>query len=119
MKPSNFLNGEKDLLVRFLLLMLPGLAFVAPAVAQTQRNNQSVGAVYIDARPCTFFQLQGVSEADTATPGPWFSVPATNPNYQIIVSALFTAKATQARVSVHTDGTLSCGHSTANVVALE
>lgn len=41
----------------------------APAVASTSRVNQAVADIQVDFRPCLFFNLSGVSEADPAVPG--------------------------------------------------
>ena len=64
-------------------------------------------------RPCTLFQLVGVSEADPVKPGsPWFVLESTAPEYRVMVATLLAAKASGKNVQVTTTGTISspCGH---------
>lgn len=90
------------------------------AKAQSHRDGQLIGVTQTDARPCTFFMLQGVTEADPTTPGqPWFAIPASNPNYQVMVSVLLAAKTAHAPISVYTDGTISCGYATASMLGMD
>ena len=97
---------------------LAGVAAL-PALAATSRNNQHVGVTQVDVRPCFFFQLQGVSEADPVNPGSiWFALPTSNPNYQILASTLLSAKLTNQPINVQTDGSTSCGYATAATLGL-
>src|SRR5688572_24218299 len=59
-----------------------------------------------DTRPCIFFRLSGVPEADPATPGQsWFAVPKSHSGYKEIVATLMIARSTQAPIhSVTTTG---------------
>ena len=65
-----------------------------------------------DTRPCTFFQLKGVNQADPITPSNgWFSVPLdTNGRHDVIVSMLLTAFTTTKPINVATTGSKQCGH---------
>ena len=59
-------------------------------------------------RPCTLFQLNGVSQADPVSPGnPWFAIPNTAPEYKEMIAALLLAKAADRPVIVITTGTYS------------
>jgi hypothetical protein len=62
-------------------------------------------------RPCTLFQLVGVTQADPAAPYVWFAVPDTLPDYSALVAGLFLAKATGSGIDVSTTGAVSttCG----------
>ncbi|MEG3126133.1 hypothetical protein [Sphingomonas sp. GB1N7] len=92
---------------------------VAPASANTYRSNQHVNWTQIDSRPCLFFNLRGVSEADPVLPGEeWFAVPTSNPNYTTFASIILSAKLSNQPVSISTDGTISCGYATAVAISL-
>lgn len=97
---------------------LAGVAAL-PASAGTNRGNQHVAVTQIDVRPCLFFQLQGVSEADPVVPSaPWFAISTSNPNYQTLASKLLSAKLSNQPLNVQTDGSTSCGYATAAVLGL-
>jgi hypothetical protein len=60
-----------------------------------------------DWRPCAFFSLQGVSDADPGLQlggNPWFAVPKTHEGYKEIVATVLLASATGRRISVNTTG---------------
>jgi len=65
------------------------------------------------ARPCLFFRLAGVLEADPTSPNPttwWFAIPTEamgnvpSLKYQEISRMIYQAKATGATISVRTTG---------------
>lgn len=46
-----------------------------------------------DSRPCVFFLLNGVAEADPVMPGnPWFGLPKSHPGYKEILTLLLIAR---------------------------
>lgn len=100
-------------------VVLLALASIPPAIADSHIGKQ-VSAIHSpDSRPCTFFKLNGVTDADSATPGnPWFAVPQTHLGYDEILSMLITAYTTQTQMSVVTSG-LSCGHASVSYVIYE
>jgi len=64
-----------------------------------------------DSRPCLFFQVSGVNEADPIVPGnPWFSVPQTHTGYKEIVATLLVARINGQSITVGTNGDVVCGH---------
>lgn len=82
-------------------------------------SGKQVGEVHVDNRPCIFFQLKGVGEADPVTPAiPWFALPTGDANYQTYVSLILSAKISGQPVFVSTDGTTSCGHATITIAGL-
>lgn len=76
--------------------------------------DKTISLLAMDARPCTFFTLNGVAEADSTLPasGPWFALPKTNANYRELNAMLLSAKLSCKAITVKTNGTLSCGHAT-------
>ena len=74
-----------------------------------------------DGRPCTFFILDGVSPADTATPNtPWMVIRQSSVGYKENLAILMSAKLTNRPVNVSTSGNVvaECGHVEATVVEL-
>ena len=72
-------------------------------------------------RPCTLFQLVGVSQADPVLPGsPWFSIPQTAQGYKEMVATLLAAKLAARNIDVITTGTVpsACGHPGISVILL-
>lgn len=62
-----------------------------------------------DPRPCTFFQLGGVTVADpAATSSAWFAVPQSHVAHDQLVAFLLTAKAMGNTVLVLTTGAAAC-----------
>lgn len=89
-----------------LLLYFPGVCFCADHTSNEIETIQSA-----DSRPCSFFRLKGVTEADSVVPNnPWFAVPITHHDYNVIASILLTAYTTGALVGVTTTGGIQCGH---------
>lgn len=60
-----------------------------------------------DNRPCLFFQLEGVGEADPVKlNGPWVAVPVTHYGYDTIVAIMQSAHMGELPVSVSTTETI-------------
>lgn len=94
-------------IVKAFLVAAALLAGSAPATAETTHATKRVIALHMDDyRPCAFFRLEGVGEADPVKPGaPWFAVPRTHPAFNEIFALLLTAKATNLPVTISTAGT--------------
>lgn len=59
-----------------------------------------------DERPCYFFTLKNVSEADpTIAKSPWFAIAKSHKGYKEVVSTIITAFALKKQVTVGTTGT--------------
>lgn len=75
--------------------------------------NRAVGYLSAgDARPCAFFQLEGVNEAVPAVQSsPWFVLPNAHPHFKEAFALLTVAKLTGRLVTVTTTGGVHpCGH---------
>ena len=79
---------------------------------------KTVAEVLADSRPCIFFWLNGVSQSDATVNGAWFAIPRSAPNADFLISALLSAKLTGKPVNISTDGTMSCGWTTATQLTL-
>jgi len=85
--------------------------FPVIGVAATHTNKEVAVFHSPDSRPCTFFTLTGVAEADPVVAGnPWFSIPQTHIGYKEIISVLLAARTVGKTVTVGTAGTMACGH---------
>ena len=103
----------------FPAVILALTAFIAGPAQAASHTNQQIGQVLIDGRPCLFFILKNVPQADPAVPGQlWFALPTTNANYQSFASILLSAKVSGQPVNVQTDGTIACGYATVSTVGL-
>lgn len=61
--------------------------------------------------PCTYFQLNGVGEADPVVANsPYFAVSQTHVGYKEIISILLVARTTGKVLTVVTTGGVACGH---------
>lgn len=68
---------------------------------------------------CSFFQLEGVSEADPAVPGnAWFALPQDHPGYDELVAMIISAQAGDGKVDVFTDGNIACDHARIRMIRL-
>jgi len=77
---------------------------VAMATGQT-RDSTVHGLVPPDSRPCAFFTLDGVAEADPVSPGnPWFALPQSAAGYKEAYSLLLAAALSGKTVRVFTTG---------------
>ena len=120
------INGESRMnqtcRKRFAALAVTAAVLASPLTAWPASDaNKSVTIVQSpDNRECIFFQLEGVSVADPATPGTaWFSVSQSHAGYKEIVAALMMARATGAPLqNVTTTGSVACGHAEVSSVAI-
>lgn len=97
----------------FRLWRLAALLLLSPPAFGADFINRTVGYLSAgDARPCAFFQLEGVSEAVPAVPGsPWFVLPNAHPHFKEAFALLTVAKLTGRLVTVTTTGGVHpCGH---------
>lgn len=80
------------------------MIFASPVFAVGQLDKQ-LQFVIADTRPCVFFTLNGVQQADPINPNqPWFALPTSHPMFQQILAMLLTAKSSQAHIDVYTTG---------------
>ncbi|GAA6166899.1 hypothetical protein NBRC116591_07090 [Sessilibacter corallicola] len=98
------------MVLRTMLITLI-ILFANTAQALGSNLNKSVTIIHSpDHRPCTFFQLEGVTEASPAVPNePWFSVNINHDGHEVIVSILLTALTSGKKVDVITTGDVDCG----------
>lgn len=98
----------------FLILLL---IFVPLAKAVTHQDKTiEITQTPDSARPCVFFKLSGVSEADPVNANnPWFSIPVEEKEQ---ISFLLAARMANKTVTVYTTGQLACGHAEVNLFQL-
>ena len=104
-----------------LFLIVPVLVGAAgPGNATTTHERKTVLVFHSpDTRPCSFFRLEGVAEADPVVPGRWwFAIPQDHIGYDEIVAMMIAAHTTGRPVDVVTDGTVVCGHARVGLVRL-
>jgi hypothetical protein len=96
----------KETIVLAVLVLFSYGAFSA------EHGGKSVQTVVSpDERPCTFFALEGVAEADPIKPNDsWFAVPLDHNGHDVIVSLLLAAYTAGKPVSVVATGTRSCNY---------
>jgi hypothetical protein len=103
-------------------VLIGSLAVAASAATAADFVNKTVGNIRgPDGRPCTFFTLEGVSEADPGTPGtPWFALRQASPGYEENLAILISAKLTGRPIQVTTAGVVAggCNHVEAYVIIL-
>ncbi len=85
------------------------LSGVGPALAVNYEGKRPISVFTDGSRPCTFFRLEGVNQADPAQPGEWFAIPRSHPAYAENFAALLTAKVSKLLINVSTNGTNQCG----------
>jgi hypothetical protein len=108
--------GKVVVRIKTILLLL---AVLASPVQAGDWSSKAITAYFLDTRPCTFFALSGVAQADPVLPGsPYFALAKTHPNYAELYATLLTAKASQHLVDVSTSGQLACGHADVSRVIL-
>lgn len=100
-------------IVKTLVALAATMTLTAPANA-VDHTAKRVLDLHVDAtRPCAFFRLEGVAEADPVTPGSmWFAVPRAHAGYTELFAMLLTAKAANLPVTIKTNGTSSTACST-------
>ena len=105
--------------VHHLCAVVTILMSASSATAGTLHSNKIVNQVQIDGRPCLFFTLQGVAQADPVHPSAaHFAVSTDHPNYATMVSILLSAKMGRASVTVSTTGSLACSHPAVDGIAV-
>ena len=99
------------------LALAPSLGFAT--VDWPNKNVGRLSAAY-DGADCTYFTLQGVSEADPVTPGDaTFAIPRTQFGARDGYAMLLAAKISGRTVRVITRGTLSCGYASVAEILME
>lgn len=95
------------------------LAQSGGAVAARHDNKHAVDIHEDAGRPCMFFRLNGVTQADPAVSATeWFALPRDHLAYGELVAMLFTAKAARLPISVQTTGAVACGHMAVDFILL-
>jgi len=106
-----------------ILITVAILLFGYSAIASAEgiHTKKQVDDISVDHRPCLFFKLVGVAEADPVVAGQWwFTVPRTHTAYREILNLLVTARVATLPVSVTTTGNIVCdGHAEVSQVRLE
>lgn len=93
-----------------VILIVSAMALTPTAQASTTAwSGYLVGRIFApDDRPCLFFELSGVPQADPLVPGnSWMAVPQSQDGYQEIYALLLWAKATGTPISAVTSGQLA------------
>ena len=94
------------------------LSFNVHAVSHINKDIEVIQSP--DSRPCVFFKLVGVSEADPVKSGnAWFSIPLSHVGIDQFYSMLLTAKTASNKIDVITTGTLECGHASVQSIQLK
>jgi hypothetical protein len=114
--PMNALQPLRTAAVMFALFGATFAAYSAPGWF----GSKQVGQLHAgDGRPCIFFTLEGVGEADVVTPGsPWFALQKSHLTFKENYAVLLVAKAAKLPIHVATSGVLvsECGHVGVSVV---
>lgn len=98
-------------MMRIFILALALFFVQSNAQAATHQGAKVKTMQSPDARPCTFFWLEGVGVADsTIKNSPWFAVPRTHLGHDVIISMLLTSLTTGKELDVHTTGGAACSH---------
>lgn len=126
MNPSPFSNAARALARRVLAagaVSCAGLLAAAPShAADFTGSGYPVGTIRSpDGRPCTFFTLVGVNQADPAVPNsPWFVISQSAVGYKEMLTLLLSAKMTGKPVYLSTSGNLvaACGQAEVIVVMM-
>jgi hypothetical protein len=106
------MNKISTILTILVSAATPYLFCLDDATAQTTHGPTVVSVVFPPdvARPCAFFQLQGVPQADPVAPGqPWFAIPMTNVGYHEQFALVLTAAFNNRPIVVATTGQADCG----------
>lgn len=98
------------IITKATLFVATMLGALNPAFAAKVHENGRPIRIFTDAgRPCTFFQLAGVTEADPAQPTEWFAIAHSHPRHSELFAILLTAKASGLPIDVSTNGVATCG----------
>ena len=107
--------------VRLAVSLLLGLAAIGSSPAQAGWSTLArVGPIQsADGRGCTFFLLQGVTQADPIKPNdPYFALPQTIPGYQEMLSFLLSAQLSGRPIMAFTTGQLACGYPEVGIIMI-
>jgi hypothetical protein len=98
--------------------MLTSLLMILSMQAGLHQNKRIIYVMH-DERPCTFFILEGVSQADAVVPGSeWFAMSDQHPAKETLNAMLLSAKISRQKVTVSTSGAIACGHAAVSTIAL-
>lgn len=83
------------------------------AQAQTLHQTKVISGTLRDTRPCFFFTLQGINQADPIVSGsPVFALDRNDSFSTDHFAILLTSLANKSEISVQTSGKAVCGHAT-------
>ena len=95
---------------RYVIGLLLTYCLVPNTLAVSHTNKTIEILLSPDSRPCLFFKLVGVAEADPINPdNAWFAVPVEQVGTDTTISMLISASVAGKNVSVTTTGQLQCG----------
>lgn len=107
------------IIAKAALIIATVLGGATPTVAANFHQNSRPIYIHTDAsRPCTFFQLAGVAQADPTQPYVWFAIAHSHPRHAELFAILLTARASGVPVSVSTNGVETCGQAGVDAVWL-
>ncbi|MCG8506344.1 MAG: hypothetical protein MI755_17200 [Sphingomonadales bacterium] len=111
--PVHQARKEDAMIRRLAVISLVGAAFTLTAAPVNAVSHLDKSVTVIQSvqysRLCSFFQLEGVSEADPAVPGnAWSALPQDHPGYDELVAMIISAKAGGRKIDVFTDGNIAC-----------
>jgi len=97
--------------MRKVFWLFAGLMFSSIAWCGAHNNHQVLTVFSPDSsRPCLFFQMDGVSEADPiVAASPWFAVPMSHNGYNLIQAMLLTLFTAGKNLNIKTTGGTACG----------
>lgn len=102
--------------------LLPLLLLAASGGANAavwQENEQPLNLLTDGSRPCAFFQLEGVGQAQPGDDaGLWFALARSHPAYSELWALLLTAKASKMTVDVRSLETSACGYTAVDLILM-
>jgi hypothetical protein len=91
---------------RVLIISCVAMTAVCHPASADTFTGQVQGLATPDSRPCVFFSIAGVTQADPVRPGsPWVVVRQSQNGFKELYALLLAAKHTGAPVTVTTNGT--------------
>jgi hypothetical protein len=103
----------------FRSMAAAGLLCLAGAAPASTHSGKPVDEILIDSRPCVFFTLTGVGDADPeVVHSPYFALAKAHASYAELNALLLTARATGRPLTVITSGSLACGHASVALISM-
>ncbi len=104
--------------VAVLLAAAVSLGAARVSDAYTQHYNKAVSLLEVPNATCYFFQLEGVSVADsTISTTAWFAIPRNSENAKELYALVLSARLTGTPLGrVLTSGNLACGQAEVSTI---